>query len=280
MEHSITFISAADYTNDVRLRRNTWDDWHLIPTSRPVFNPPPMKKEYVEIPGSSESLDLSEALTGFPLYQNREGSIEFIVENGHRQWYNAYSGIMDFLHGRKVRAVLNDDLQHYYEGRFFVNQWKSDPHWSVITLDYDLSPYKLRAQTSTERWLWNPFDFENGVIQTDYFKDIHVQSMHYSEYHDFGEWTAVKNKETSIRKRALIGMKPVCPTFVVTSASVYGITVHFINKELGIDTEKTFKMGSTTDPDIVFSNVSLDNRIGAYFKGYGTISIDFRSGGF
>ncbi len=31
--------------------KNTWDDWHLIPATRPLFNPPTVKTNMVNIPG-------------------------------------------------------------------------------------------------------------------------------------------------------------------------------------------------------------------------------------
>lgn len=56
--------------------KNTWDDWHIVPSSRPVIKPPTKKTNYLDIPGADGNLDLSEALTGYPVYNNREGSIE------------------------------------------------------------------------------------------------------------------------------------------------------------------------------------------------------------
>ena len=46
MYHSITIGS-----------KNTWDDWYLIPSSRPVVNPPKPKTKYIDIPGADGHLD-------------------------------------------------------------------------------------------------------------------------------------------------------------------------------------------------------------------------------
>ena len=120
--------------------KNTWDDWRLVPASRPVFNPPAQKVKTLEIPGGDGVIDLSQSLTGYPVYQNRTGSIEFIVMNDFKPWHMAYSDIMDYLHGQKLRAVLEDDPEYFYEGRFTVNVWKSEKDWSRITIDYDVGP--------------------------------------------------------------------------------------------------------------------------------------------
>ena len=48
MYHSVTFGD-----------KNTWDDWRLVPASRPVFNPPAQKVKTLEIPGGDGVIDLS-----------------------------------------------------------------------------------------------------------------------------------------------------------------------------------------------------------------------------
>src|SRR5690625_7190522 len=98
MYHSITFGD-----------KNTWDDWHLIPSKRPSFNPPTVKSQYVDIPGGNGVLDLTESLTGYPLYNTRTGSWTFYVENGFKPWDELYSEISNYLHGQKLRAILEDD---------------------------------------------------------------------------------------------------------------------------------------------------------------------------
>lgn len=144
--------------------KNTWDDWHLIPTSRPLFNPPAVKVNTVDIPGGDGVLDLSTALSGRPLYNNRTGSISFYVENGFKPWSEMFSEIMAYLHGQRLRAVLEDDPNYYYEGRFSVNAWKSDAERSTITIDYDLAPYKKDISVVDDDWFWDTFNFETGVI--------------------------------------------------------------------------------------------------------------------
>lgn len=136
--------------------KNTWDDWYLIPSSRPLFSPPAPKTVYVDVPGADSSLDLSDVLTGYPTYSNREGSIEFYVMHDHwleagKNWADCYSELMAYLHGRNYRAVLEDDPDFYYEGKFKVDDWKSNNDYSTISINYNLSPYKYsKYMTSRE----------------------------------------------------------------------------------------------------------------------------------
>lgn len=122
--------------------RNTWSSWHLIPTSRPVVNPPEVKTKYVDIPGANGSLDYTEALDGVK-YGNRTGSWEFMVANGYSDWASLYNEIMSYIHGKLLKVVLLDDPNYYYMGRLSINQWKSDQKYSTITIDYNFNPYKM-----------------------------------------------------------------------------------------------------------------------------------------
>jgi phage-related protein len=138
---------------------NTWEDWGLIPTSRPTFSMPKKKKRTIEIPGMDGTFNVSKAL-GELFYENREGSFEFIVDDPYnydspseferRQWQNLYSEIANAIHGKAVRIILEDDPRYYYIGEMTVNEWKSDPAYSVVVLDYEVDPYKYSLSSSTE----------------------------------------------------------------------------------------------------------------------------------
>ena len=160
--------------------KNTWDDWHLVPSSRPLFNPPAAKTHFVDIPGGDGSIDLSEALSGKVNYSGRSGSWEFIVINSgqveydseYDEWYERYTEIMEYLHGREYRAILDDDPSYYYKGRFSVDQWNSNAGNSTIVINYVVDPYKRQLYSSGDDWLWDPFNFETGVIRS--YKNLPV----------------------------------------------------------------------------------------------------------
>ena len=261
MYHSITFYQGSlDGT-----KRNTWDDWHLVSTTRPSFDPPQTKNKYLDIPGADGTADLTEALRGYPVYENRKGSFSFVILNGYEEWYDIYSKIMDFLHGKALLAILEDEPTYYYKGRFFVDEYRSSKNWSGITIGYEVEPYKLRTETTLDDWLWDPFNFDNGIIQNSYFKNLRIDSDEYVYY--------------SYSSYNVIGRKPVCPTFIVDSTDGNGITVKLTNRELGLEIEKTFSDGRTKDNEFIFSNVSLTNTVIVGYKGHGIISVEFRSGG-
>lgn len=232
MYHSITFGT-----------KNTWDDWHLIPTSRPLFNPPSVKTNLIEIPGGDGALDLTTALAGRPLYKNRTGSIEFYVENDFRDWTILYSEIMLYLHGQKMRAVLEDDPSYYYEGRFAVNAWKSNKDRSSIVIDYDVNPYKKDILGTDEEWIWDTFNFETGIIR--YYKDLPVSG--------------------SLSIVVIVDMMPVSPTITVSATGMtvaFGGETHTLSKGVNSISGMVLPQGQNT----------------LVFTGTGTVTIDLEGG--
>lgn len=274
MYHSITFGD-----------KNTWDDWHLIPSSRPLFNPPTPKTKYQDIPGANGKLDLSEALTGYPVYDNRIGSFEFYVMNGYKEWYDLYSEILGYLHGRSMQAFLEDEPDYYYEGRFAVDAWNSNKDWSMITISYDVDPFKTQKESTLEndyqsyyfknikvaqygiylvgeeQWLWDPFNFKTGKIN-------------FSGQYRY-DWSDAMRL---IFYPKQVGSIPVVPTIHVNSVDGNGITMRLINSELGIDVFKKLDNGIHTDNDFIFSGMHSSNENRVYLMGNGTISFEFHPG--
>lgn len=169
-EHSISFGDLKTTTSDGITYTefddlyNTWEDWHMIPSSRPsVAHPAPVTK-FVEIPGSDSLIDLSTFLTGAIVYGQRQGSFAFVVDNFHEDWEAIRSKIVSALHGKKLKMRLMDDPNFYYEGYFTVGNWESGASNSAISIGYQLAPYKYRVQSEgTEPVIWDTFNFE-----TDY----------------------------------------------------------------------------------------------------------------
>lgn len=207
--HSLTFTDQK--TGEAK---NTWDDWHLVPSSRPSFAMPKLKSYTQDIPGANGKIDLSSALTGYEAYDNRTGSIEFIVMNqdldtslgdrygyltGTSGWSSAKASIANFVHGKQMKVEYEDASNWYFLGRVTVNEWKSSEKYSTITLDYDLGPYRYSITDSGDQWLWDPFDFETGVIRT------------YNE-------DAMKFTSSGTRFEILGTITPVVPTIFVSSS--------------------------------------------------------------
>lgn len=143
---------------------NTWKDFRLIPTSRPVVAPPEVRTNFVDVPGADGSLDFTEALDEMIHFKNREGEWEFYVchekldedTNGaysrQQQWAMNFSYLMNVIHGRRNSIILMDEWaegggnNRLYVGRTFVDGLKSDPSHSIITISYILLPHRYLSE--------------------------------------------------------------------------------------------------------------------------------------
>lgn len=245
--------------------KNTYDDWKIVPSERPVFVPPAQKTTYLDIPGTDGSLDVSDSLTGYPIYQDREGSFSFYVLNSldydDYNFASLYSEIMTYIHGKRMHAILEDDPNWYYDGRFWVDSWTPDNYHSKISIKYRVDPYKWSIHTSSDpNWLWDPFNFEEDMITASLFKDIEVRSG--------DRWT----KRRYLSK--VIGQAPACPTFTVNSKDRNGMDVFIKNYTVDRYVETHLDDGVSTKHNIMIFGGEVE--IG--FKNEGTVSVDFRRG--
>lgn len=134
MYHSITFYNGSD-------SKNTWDDWRLIPTGRPVPVDPTPVYSYVDIPGSDGQKDLSDYLIGRPTLSDRSGAFEFYMTDGDLNWHARRNSIINYFKGRKMMMLLEDEPSIHYEGRFNAKV-NPDPSFSKVIIEYRLKPYK------------------------------------------------------------------------------------------------------------------------------------------
>ena len=173
--------------------KNTFDEWGLVPKTRPLVNPPEVKETYMELPAADGMLDYTDLLMGRAPYGQRTGFWEFVVRPGKR-WVEVYTSILNYLHGKSHRVILEDDPDFFYSGRLTVNRWKSDAKYSVIAIGYNLDPFRESVTASDDRdWLWN--DLFNTTIR-------------------YGSFTVNGEKYRTLINR---GLQPTTPVFYCSS---------------------------------------------------------------
>ena len=238
---------------------DTWDDWKVVTTKRPVFNEPELKSEYVGVPGRDGNLDMTEVLTGYPLYDNRRGVLQFFLYDDSVLALSKLNIIRNYLHGRKHKIILNDEPEYYYIGRLMMHESHptTEGEYAVFDLEYDLEPYKYDLASSNEDWLWDPFNFETGVIRE--YKNIPVAGPN---------GTTV----TVVGSR-----KPSVPKFIVTAHGGGGSSQPFIVNMLFEGSTYELTPGTNILPQIVLH----DEEYTFHFSTSELlmyVSIDFRGG--
>ena len=225
---------------------HSYKEWGLRLKKIEIGTPSP-KKQLIEIPGGDGFLVLSESLTGNVQYNSRILKFEFDARNcNYFSWAELISDILDSIHGKQMKIILDTDQMYYYDGIVEVSSQKSDEVKAVVVIEAECQPYKMERYGSMEDWEWDPFNFNNGIIRE--YKNIEV------------------NGSLSITVTG--SRKPVIPTFIVESADGEGMTLWHESKE--------YKLSDGTNHVI-----NLRIKEGTYnfvFLGIGKVSIDYRGG--
>lgn len=309
----------SDTPHDHHMDVNTWESWHLIPESRPTLPLPKQKRKVIDgIPNTNGSIDLSLKDTGYPVYENREGTFNFIYNpiysytyGDYRDWTVIYSEISNFIHGRQLRMVLEDDPEYYWDGSFTVEGWASntDGSGSVITIGYSVQPHKLTILSSLDAWLWDPFNFYNGAIQNTVFNNITLSNdmSSYSNKNNIAEDDSGWHK---IELYGRMGNKPLLPIIwwcPNESSSNKKLIVDYVNESYNMDykhfgyekykyydpkgsdsskavtkIDNHIESGKTwyrfKDNDLIFCDGYTGDSQFIQFIGNGELKIDFRRG--
>lgn len=122
--------------------KHTYRDWGLLTKTRPNISPPQPKLKLISVPGSDTVIDLTEKLTGKVHYELRTIRFEFIVMAERERWASLYSEIINYLHGKSIRIIMDDDPNFYYTGRVTVGDLQPEKKTAVLEMEAQVQPYK------------------------------------------------------------------------------------------------------------------------------------------
>lgn len=222
--------------------KHTYRDYGLYVANSMPVSPPVVRRQTVEVPGRNGDVDLTEALTGYPLYDNRQITLVLNGKKPHKDWPKFISSFLNEVHGKKVRVIFDNDPNYYYEGRAEVEaeitRGEEVCSFQVIV---DVAPYKLRTD-ETDGWIWDTFSFEDGEI------------IDYSEIAISGE------TEVKVQVEAM----PVIPVITASAA----MTVEYRGKTYSL----------TAGENKVYGITLMQGENELTFTGTGTVGIRYRNG--
>lgn len=109
MYHSISFYDGTS-------RFNTYSTWGLVAETRPHVVPPEPKTKYLDLPAGNGRIDLTESLTGFPVFNDREGEWVFYVLNDYMVYDDSGAGVTitdtPDPAGGTIRTIATDASRH------------------------------------------------------------------------------------------------------------------------------------------------------------------------
>ena len=202
---------------------------------------PEAKTNYVDVPGADGALDLSEAVSGRPVYKMRTLNLVFASKDRSNTQLQRFSQMLNELHGKSTDIILDTDKSYFYTGRVSVGDLDAHSGYMTVPVKCTVYPYKHSIVKSDEGWLWDTLNFENGIIgETVYTVDGTLN-------------VTVQN-----------GKEPVSPALTFSAAT----TMTFKGSTYA------FGSGTFSRPEIILD--AGDNVM--TFKGTGTVRISFREG--
>ena len=130
--------------------KHSWRDYGLKPVK---FQTPLPAQRTVkkEVPGRNGSIDMSEALTGYVLYENR--TLEFVFDlRAHSQeaFAEKMFVIRNDLDGMKTNIILDTGGEYYYVGRLTVSgEFSQEEIDHEIVITADAEPFKYKKERTT-----------------------------------------------------------------------------------------------------------------------------------
>lgn len=110
------------------------------------FTPAPAtpKTNYVEVAGSDEPIDLTEAF-GKVNYNTRDFQFTFTIHPSEKMTFDEkVTQVSNALNGKRCKITLDRDSGYYWKGRCTVNQYKQDGRIGQIVVNAKVNPYKMK----------------------------------------------------------------------------------------------------------------------------------------
>lgn len=126
--------------------KHSIDDWDLLMVDKSIGDAEP-KIIDVDIPGSNSKLDLTE-WTGEVLYNNRTLIFNFDIYDSPSNWWTLKREITNYLHGKKLKIILDQDKDYYYYGRCKVTDFSNETTVAHITIECDCDPFVYKKETT------------------------------------------------------------------------------------------------------------------------------------
>lgn len=215
-----------------------------IATPEPNFN-------LVDVPGRNGTLDLTSAL-GTVTYKNRNVWFASRMNDTTTRLIQRYSTLANKFHGQRCRMVFDDEPDYYFDGRCTISRDYIDNGAQTIRFDLEADPFKYPVYAANENWLWDPFNFNTGVIRK--YANIAVSGTKVVDVIGYDQ--------------------PESPRFVVSlnqgqssMRMVYGEDTYYLTN------------GTNSFPAVTIQSLDVHTDIHRFtFYGYGKVSINIKGG--
>ena len=224
------------------IAKHTYNDFGLLQVETAYLSPPEVQTRYITVPGMDGFLDATESLDGNVHYNSRRFVAKYKCISPRKNWKDVYSDLVNFLHGRQMQAIFDDDNGYYVKGRFEVGAPSFAKHYWTIDIAGEVDPYRYLLYDSIGDWLWDPFRFDTDIAWD--YKDIEIEG----------------SRDILVATTPM----PVSPTFTCSAPMTLKVDSNTYNLPAGVSVVPGLVI---RDRDYVFK-----------FTGTGTVTIFFRGG--
>lgn len=144
---------------------HTITDFDLVMTSKNISAAVP-KTNFLQIPARNGVVDLSAMPTQQIKYEQRTITLGFYSQKKVVNWSEEANKYWNELAGRKIKIKFDDDPWWYWEGRVTDITPTYDGRIEMLAFVFTINPYRKTLETwdTYQEWLWDPFDFDQGII--------------------------------------------------------------------------------------------------------------------
>lgn len=109
---------------------------------------PKAKVSKVEVPGSSVTLDFTEAF-GDVNYSNRTIKLTFLCLEPWADQFEIQREVRNKIHGKRMNIIFDEDASRYFNGRVSVDSWEYYKKVGRVQITVDADPWLYHAQEKT-----------------------------------------------------------------------------------------------------------------------------------
>lgn len=140
--------------------KNMFDEYGVLLQHSSIGIPTP-KMEYLDVPLRDGSIELTEVLSDRVNYNDRTITDTFKYVGD--RFASVCHNITNAIHGQKVQIIYDDDPNFYYSGRVTNVSENEFTRGGTIEVQVTCEPFKTEITDAHEAWLWDTFDFEEGI---------------------------------------------------------------------------------------------------------------------
>lgn len=222
------------------------DEYGLILAHKDISEPVP-QTNFITVPARNGFIDATNNL-GVVKFQPRTITMRFLSMEKFENWTSKASELQNDLSGIEVGICFDDDDYWVWKGRVTTIKQTSVKNTLFLEVKATVEPYKQAFQSADEEWLWDPFDFESGVINEFYEIEIN------------------ESKEITLE-----GIGKPCYPIIYVHEMTESMVAFGLGERRG---SHILQVGENRCPEIILT--ADENKIS--ITGRGVVSIDFTAG--